>query len=153
MAELLEVTFPVPVEPGGLLWSRLCPALWVLSSSAILPLAGKKPLSSKSFSLGEKPAWSETSAQKCHLTQQLAHASPGVLRRPLPMSQPRCGPGFALLEEASPGAGFGRLWPLPSPGRLHHPLLPPHLPLPFSCSRVSRWPRSEFWGARRPGQR
>lgn len=26
-----------------------------------------------------------------------------------------------LLEEASPSAAFGRLWPLPSPGRLHHP--------------------------------
>lgn len=56
-------------------------------------------MSSKPFSLGEKPAWSETSAQKCHLTQQLAHASPGVLRRPLPMSRSRRVPGFAGWRE------------------------------------------------------
>lgn len=55
---------------------------------------GGKKMSSKPFSLGEKPAWSETSAQKCHLTQQLAHASPGVLRRPLPTSRSRRVPGF-----------------------------------------------------------
>lgn len=88
-----------------------------LGSELILYFAtgGEKKLSSKPFSLGEKPAWSETSAQKCHLIQQLAPASPGVLRRPLPVSQ-RSGSGcrrkrarplvLASSGRSLPPAGF-----------------------------------------------
>lgn len=52
---------------------------------------------------------------------------------PVPPRPRLCG-----VEGASPGADFGKLWPLPSPHRLHHPLLPPHLPLPFSRRRAPR---------------
>lgn len=81
----------------------------------------KKKLSSKPFSLGEKPAWSERSAQKCHLIQQLAHASRGSCGVHCPC--PRAAGG----EPARP-----LLLAAPFPQQLHRPLLPPHLPLPFS---------------------
>lgn len=101
----------------------------------------KPTLSSKPFSLGEKPAWSETSAQKCHLTQQLAHASPGVLRRPLPMSQSRC---WRKRARALLLAGSGRSLP---PAGFTTPLLPPSS---ASALQLLSCTRSGFWGARGP---
>lgn len=105
MAELLEVTFAVPAEPGGLLWSWLCPALWVLSSSSILPLAGKKK---KTIFKALFP-WGKASVVRkvrAEMSSDPAAGSrlPGVLRRPLPVSQ-------SCRRGASPAAAFGRSLP------------------------------------------
>lgn len=118
---------------------------------------GGKKMSSKPFSLGEKPAWSETSAQKCHLTQQLAHASPGVLRRPLPTSRSRRVPGFggwrkrarALVLASSgrslPPTGFTnpsclRICLCPSAAAVH----PGALERGFGGLGAGRWPRQRW---------
>lgn len=64
---------------------------------------------------------------------------------PVPPRPRLCG-----VEGASPGADFGKLWPLPSPHRLHHPLLPPHLPLPFSRRRAPRPASNGVFGGSGP---